>query len=143
MELRTLTAADLDDALALWARTDHVAPVPRDEVLRLLDHDADLVLAAVDEGRLVGVVLGSYDGRRGWINRLAIDASVRRRGVGGALIAEVERRLVERGCRRVNLLVFSDNQDGRRFWEAAGYRGMEDVAMYSRTLGEPDGSGAC
>jgi ribosomal protein S18 acetylase RimI-like enzyme len=137
MELRTLTTDDLDAALALWGRTEHLAPVPRDEVLGLLAHDAELVLVAESNGRIVGVVLGSYDGRRGWINRLAIDDGVRRRGVGGALVAELERRLAARGCRQVNLLVFSGNGSGRSFWEASGYRGMDDVAMYSRRLGGP------
>jgi ribosomal protein S18 acetylase RimI-like enzyme len=139
MDLRPLTPADLDAALELWDRTEHLGPVPRAEVEGLLAHDGDLVLGAEEAGVLVGVVLGSYDGRRGWIQRLAIDDDHRRRGVGRALIAEVERRLAARGCVQVNLLVFEDNTEGRAFWEAAGYDGDGGLALYRRRLDERTG----
>jgi ribosomal protein S18 acetylase RimI-like enzyme len=145
MELRPLAPDDLDAALALWDRTEHLGRVPRDEVERLLDHDADLVLAAVaDDGELAGVVLGSYDGRRGWVNRLAVAPPPPPSGGGRALVAEVERRLGERGCTRVNLLVFDDNDAGRSLWESLGYVGSEDVVLYSRELADGDGpTSAC
>lgn len=53
-----------------------------------------------------------------------------------ALIEELERRLVERGCTQVNLLVFDDNQTGRSFWEQVGYQGTERLVMYRRRLDE-------
>jgi ribosomal protein S18 acetylase RimI-like enzyme len=135
MDLRPLRPDDLDAALALWARTEHLGAVPRAEVELLLAHDPELVLVAVaDDGALAGVVLGSFDGRRGWINRLAVDPTVRRRGVGRALVAEVERRLQERGCPQVNLLVFDGNRAGRALWEELGYTALEEVALYSRRL---------
>jgi ribosomal protein S18 acetylase RimI-like enzyme len=139
MRVHPLTHDDLAAALELWARTEHLGPVPRAEVESLLGADPDLVLAAHHEGVLVGVVLGSYDGRRGWINRLAVDAAHRRRGVAAVLLAELEERLRARGCVQVNLLVFSDNRTGRAFWERHGYDGTEEVALYHRRL---DGTSA-
>lgn len=145
MDLRTLAPDDIDAALELWRRTEHLGTVERGEVERLLAHDPDLVLAAVDvEGVLLGVVLGSYDGRRGWINRLAVDTAARRRGVGRALVGEVERRLADRGCHRVNLLVFDHNEGGRALWASLGYTATEQVVLYSRVLDEADEhSNAC
>jgi ribosomal protein S18 acetylase RimI-like enzyme len=66
----------------------------------------------------------------------------RRQGIGRALVEEVERRLVERGCPQVNLLVFAGNDPGRRTWEALGYESSEDVVMYRRIL-SADGDGSC
>lgn len=144
MDIRTLTTEDLDAALELWARTEQLGTVTRAEVEGLLAHDAELVLAAVDGDVLVGVVLGSYDGRRGWINRLAVDGGVRRQGVGRALIAELEHRLAARGCVRVNLLVFSGNDAGRGLWETLGYGTTEDVVLYGRALSDDHArSSAC
>ena len=136
MNVRTLQPSDLDAALRLWQRTEHLATVTREEVEGVLDHDAGLVLVAERDDRLVGVVLGTYDGRRGWIQRLAVDAEARRGGVAKTLIEELERRLVERGCTQVNLLVFDDNQTGRTFWEQIGYQGTERLVMYRRRLDE-------
>jgi ribosomal protein S18 acetylase RimI-like enzyme len=134
MRVQPLAADDLAAALDLWARTEHLGPVPRAEVESLLGADPDLVLAAHHDGDLVGVVLGSYDGRRGWINRLAVDAGHRRHGVAAALLAELEERLRARGCLQVNLLVFSENRAGRAFWERHGYDSTEEVALYHRRL---------
>jgi ribosomal protein S18 acetylase RimI-like enzyme len=134
MHVHPLTSDDLDAALALWARTEHLGPVPRTEVEGLLCTDPELVLGASVDGELVGVVLGSFDGRRGWINRLAVDAGSRRRGVAAALLAETEDRLRARGCVQVNLLVFAANDAGRGFWRQHGYTSTEDVVLYHRRL---------
>ncbi|MFP4635332.1 MAG: GNAT family N-acetyltransferase [Nitriliruptoraceae bacterium] len=155
--MRELADADVDAALALWARTEHLGPTPREELEQLRAHDPGLVLVAVDAagtastskqpaegtgGGLAGVVLGSFDGRRGWISRLAVAPDARRRGIGRALVAEVERRLAARGCRQVNLLTFEDNRAGRAMWAALGYRCLEQVVLYSRTIADSDATAA-
>lgn len=137
MRTRPLSDPDLDAALALWARSEHLGPVPRAEVEQLRAFDPELVLVADLDGEVVGVVLGSFDGRRGWINRLAVDPSVRRRGVGRALVRELERRLAARGCVQVNLLVFDDNDGGRALWRELGYGELERVVLCSRRLDDP------
>jgi ribosomal protein S18 acetylase RimI-like enzyme len=143
MHVRTLVTADLASATALWAGTEHLAPVPREEVTALLDRDPELVLAAeAATGELVGVVLGSFDGRRGWISRLAVAPAARRSGVGTALVAELERRLASRGCTQVNLLVYDGNEDGRRFWARRGYDLSEEVVLGHRRL-DGDGPSGC
>ena len=144
--VRTLEDDDLDAALTLWAATEHLGPTPREELDALRAHDPELVLAAVavadaadaPAGALLGVVLGSFDGRRGWISRLAVAHAARRRGVARRLVVEVERRLAARGCRQVNLLTFTENHAGRALWEALGYHGLEQVVLYSRRLHAPD-----
>jgi len=73
------------------------------------------------EGRLAGVVIGAWDGRRGWLHHLAVDPGFRRRGIGSALVREVETRLRARGCLKVNLLVFADNSEARAFYRRLGY----------------------
>ncbi|MFA9446952.1 GNAT family N-acetyltransferase [Egicoccus sp. AB-alg6-2] len=144
MLIDTLTDGQVDDALALWARTEHLGPVPAAELDRVRRHDAGLVVGARDDdGRLLGVVIGAWDGRRGSISRLAVDPSARRRGVAQALVKEVEDRLHARGCRRVSLLVFDGNGAGRQFWRRAGYREFADVVMFSRDLDGAASDGPC
>jgi ribosomal protein S18 acetylase RimI-like enzyme len=143
MDIGPLTDDDLDDAIELWARTEHLGPVPRSDVEGLRAVDGDLVLGARLDGRLVGVVLGSFDGRRGWVNRLAVDPTVRRRGVAAALLDEVEARLRARGCVQLNLLVFAGNGEGRAFWEARGYTRSDDVLLYARRLDRDPGPATC
>lgn len=76
---------------------------------------------------VVGVVLGTFDGRRGWIHRLAVHPRSRRAGVATALVTELEQRLTDRGAPRINLLVMPDNADGLAFWQRRGYALRPDV----------------
>ena len=74
-------------------------------------------MAETGAGGIVGVVLGTYDGRRGWILRLAVHPDQRRQGFATRLVQEVERRLAALGCPRVNLHRLPDNAAGLSFWQ--------------------------
>lgn len=143
MRIRGFALDDHDAAAELWRASDHMSAPPREELERVLAQAPELVLVAEDDGRLVGVVVGTDDGRRGWIFRLAVSPDRRREGIGDALVAEVERRLVDRGAVHIRLLVVGANEQARRFWEASGYEPFEDVVMYSKDIppdGDPSGS---
>ncbi len=108
------------------------------EVERKLERDPELFLVAEDGDsppRLVGVVMGSYDGRRGWIFRLAVDPARRRQGIGRALVEELERRYQAMGVLAIRLFTVTDNEEARAFWERLGYRGFEEVVLFSKQLG--------
>jgi ribosomal protein S18 acetylase RimI-like enzyme len=131
---------DYEAVTALWDMAEWLSTPPRDEVVAKLERDADLFLVAQDGDDLVGVVMGSYDGRRGWIFRLAVDPGRRRQGIGEALVAELERRCAERGIRHLRLLVLADNEGGIRFWDSLGYRRFDEVVLFSKDLGGREAS---
>ncbi|WP_432927004.1 GNAT family N-acetyltransferase [Microbispora sp. CA-135349] len=89
--------------------------------------DPELFLVAEAYSDVVAVVMGTYDGRRGWILRLAVHPAHRRQGIAGWLVHELENRFRSLGCPRVNLLVMPDNLAGLRFWQALGYLPLPDV----------------
>jgi ribosomal protein S18 acetylase RimI-like enzyme len=85
-------------------------------------------------GQLIGSVLGAFDGWRGNLYRLAVHPDHRRRGVARALVAEVEKRLLLQGARRVNALVEHDHPWATEFWQAAGYELDPRMVRYVRNL---------
>jgi ribosomal protein S18 acetylase RimI-like enzyme len=91
------------------------------ELDRTRKRDPDLFLVALQGKAVVGVVLGRFDGRRGWVNHLAVDPRRQSRGIGTALIRELEDRLRAKGCPKVNLHVESDNHEVVAFYEKLGY----------------------
>ena len=95
-------------------------------------YDPGLFLVAVDGGRLVGTVMGGYDGHRGWIYSLAVDEKERHRGVGTALMAEVERILKDRGCLKINLQVMPDNRGVVQFYQELGFAVEDRLSMGKR-----------
>jgi ribosomal protein S18 acetylase RimI-like enzyme len=117
---------DYDPVVALWAAAGLEA-VPRAELSAKLTRDPELFLVAEAHGAVVAVVMGTYDGRRGWILRLAVDPARRRQGIAARLVRELERRFRLLDCPRVNLLVLPDNAAGLRFWQSLGYLPAPDV----------------
>jgi glycerol-1-phosphatase len=134
--VRTARDADLDAALALWDQAGMLGytPDPHRDIAGVRSRDPDLFLVAEREGRVVGVLLGSTDGRRGWMHRLAVTPGARRAGLGGALVAEAERRMARRGLAQVNLLHFSDNVDAAAFWERQGYGAVGPTTLRTKRL---------
>ena len=108
----------------------------RIELDRSRRRDPDLFLVAQRDNRLVGVVLARFDGRRGWINHLAVDPPERRLGIGGRLVGEAERRLARKGCAKVNLHVTRENEEVCEFYERLGY-GRRDLIFMDKWLRGP------
>jgi ribosomal protein S18 acetylase RimI-like enzyme len=92
----------------------------------------DLFLVASEAGRVIGTVMAGYDGHRGWLYSVAVAPDKRRKGLGTALVREVERRLTERGCVKINLQVRSRNAGVVAFYEKLGYAVEERVSMGKR-----------
>ncbi len=88
------------------------------------------VAASGDE--VVGSVMVGYDGRRGWINYLAVLPTCRRRGIGTALMAIAEGHLKELGCPKVNLQVRESNSEVLSFYVALGYMDDHVISMGKR-----------
>jgi ribosomal protein S18 acetylase RimI-like enzyme len=105
-----------------------------DEIMKKLARDPDLFLVAEADDRLIGTVIGGFDGRRGMIYHLAVEASYRRQGVGGMLMTEVERRLKEKGCIKSYLLVTTENGSAMQFYEQRGWSHMDHVRVYGKDL---------
>lgn len=136
--IREARPAEFDEILALWASVDrHTALADRREYLETFHvFSPDLFLVAEAEGRIVGTIIGGWDGWRANIARLTTDPGLRRRGVAKALVAEIERRLQAKGARRVYALVDKRSPPAIPFWEAYGYVVNENILQYSRNLEE-------
>src|SRR3954454_19339002 len=110
---------DVEAVVDLWivAGLKVEAVVAADELRRLVRAGAEPVLVADERDVLVATVLGTWDGRRGWLQRLATRPGWEGRGLGRALVAELEVRLRALGCAKVNLLIEADNKAVTGFYE--------------------------
>src|SRR5262245_58909067 len=137
----THTAAEAEEVLELWS----AAGLPT----RPTGRDAPEALAAQfalpvcrffgvrdGSGRLVGVVLANHEGRKGWINRLAIRPEARRRGLARALLEACERWFEDEGILVVAALVEGYNEDSQALFEACAYD-RDDSLVYYRKVKDP------
>lgn len=123
MEIRIFHTDDTADVIALWEACELTRAWnnPSLDIERKLAVGSDLFLVAEDKGKIVGSVMGGYDGHRGWINYLAVDPTIRKQGLGKKLMLDVESRLLSKGCPKINLQVRNGNDDVIAFYEAIGF----------------------
>ncbi len=78
-------------------------------------------LGAFDGDRLLGVVLGTHDTRKAWINRLAVHPDYRRRSIAARLVRACERVLREQGLKMFAALIEPENRASEAFFRSLGY----------------------
>ena len=134
--LRSATPADVSDLLDFWKSAAEGTSISDDEsgVGRLIARDADALIVAERDGRIVGTVIAGWDGWRFHLYRLAVDPAERRQGIGRALLAAAEERFAALGATRVDAMVLDANDLGRRIWEAAGYTRQDDWRRWVKAL---------
>lgn len=127
---------DYAAVLRLWENIESGMHVGRSdapaEIQKKLQRDPDLFLVAEADGEIIGSVIGGFDGRRGMIYHLAVRREARGRGIGAALLAEVEARLKAKGCLKCLLHVLADNAEAIRFYKNRGWREQTDDVVFAK-----------
>ncbi|HEY3598688.1 MAG TPA: GNAT family acetyltransferase [Paraburkholderia sp.] len=149
ISIRCFDTGDTDEVIALWLDAfpeyrDASRPQrnPHLSIANKLATQPELFFVAEKDAGVVGTVMAGYDGHRGWMYSLAVDASLRRLGIATRLVKHAEAALAQRGCPKVNLQVLSSKGDVRSFYEALGYR-TDEVISLGKRLGElADGAAA-
>jgi ribosomal protein S18 acetylase RimI-like enzyme len=95
-----------------------------------LGDERTLLLSAELDGRVVGYLYGTVEGRdwaklldpHGAVHDVFVDASARRHGVARALLEAARARFAARGLVRVVLYSATANEEGQALFRSLGYR---------------------
>jgi len=138
LKIRGFRIEDYDRVMELWAEGG--LPLKpqgrdgRDQIARQIEMPNVLFLVAEEGkgGRVVGTVLATHDGRKGWINRLAVDAALRKRGIGALLVREAEGWLESRGMDILACLIEDDNAVSMAVFEKLGYKKHPEIIYFAK-----------
>jgi ribosomal protein S18 acetylase RimI-like enzyme len=134
--IRDCHVEEVQAVLELWRQanaTPSVTDTAVDVRRAVTESSANFLVAEID-GRIVGSIIGTFDGWRGNIYRLAVHPDHRRKGIARALVNEVEKRLAEQGAKRVTALVEKDHPLATGFWQAVGYEADSRIVRHVRSL---------
>jgi ribosomal protein S18 acetylase RimI-like enzyme len=129
---------DYDRVMELWAEGGlPLKPQGRDSRENIgrqivLPNVLFLVAEAGEGVRVVGTVLATHDGRKGWVNRLAVDAALRRKGLGARLVREAERWLEAQGMDILACLIEDDNAVSMTVFERLGYKKHPEIIYFAK-----------
>lgn len=139
--VREFAMTEYDRVMTLWAEGGlPLKPRGRDSranIEKQLGRPNIFFLVAEGEGRVIGTVLATHDGRKGWINRLAVDASWRKKGIGRQLILEAEKRLATSGVQIFACLIEEDNAVSMEVFGRLGYEKHPEIVYFAKRR-DPD-----
>lgn len=136
LHIRTYHASDEDATVALWQACGLTRPWndPHKDIARKLAVQPDLFLVGTVDQKLVGTVMGGYEGHRGWINYLAVHPDFQRQGHASVLLQAIEQKFRALGCPKINLQVRSSNLEVLAFYRRHGYLPDEVVCCGKRLI---------
>ena len=139
MQYRNMQITDYNDVMQLWRSCEGLnlrdADSPRG-IARYLERNPGLSFVAQHETGIVGSLLAGHDGKRGYIQHLAVDASARRQGVAAQLVELCLEALLAQGIVKSHVHVINSNQPGREFWSRRGWHHRAEIEMYSFINGD-------
>ncbi len=135
VEIRVYQNGDDAALVELWQRCGLTRPWnnPHLDIARKLEGQPDWLFVGVMNDRIVASVMVGYDGHRGWINYLAVAPEQQRAGIGQAMMAAAEQRLLAIGCPKVNLQVRTDNSEAVAFYRSIGFQ-QDNVLSFGKRL---------
>jgi ribosomal protein S18 acetylase RimI-like enzyme len=90
------------------------------------------VLGIENGDQLIAAVVATHDGRKGWINRLAVHPDHRGAGHAKRLITWAENSLKEQGINVIAALIENKNVASLALFQQMGYQLAEDVRYLSK-----------
>lgn len=134
LRIRDFHPDDIDDILHLWEemRSTQAEPVyGLSEVLASCQQDHAVV--AVQDDRVVGAAVGRAAHAQGWIVFLATTGSSRRQGVGGRLLAALEKRMAPLGLTKLSVLLPETGLPVDAFAEQ-GFTAKKNLLYFERRI---------
>lgn len=138
--VQELDISSYDDIISVWKQCGlPLKPMGRDSresIDEQIRSGRCRFIGANLDDKLVGIVLATHDGRKGWINRLAVLPYHRTKGIARMLVSSAEKWLKDQGIGIFACLIEGYNSTSFEVFERLGYMEFEGVKYFTKRLRE-------
>jgi N-acetylglutamate synthase len=130
-KIELMTLKKYDELIAFWKSIDGVWVSDDDgyENLKIyFKRNPDTNFVAVRDGKIIGTVKCSHDGRRGYLHHVAVKEEYRKMGIAKTMVEKCTGILREQGIKQFRLFVLDSNKQAMDFWKHLGFE--EDAYDY-------------
>ena len=103
----------------------------KEQVARVLEYNPELFIVGKIEGKIIAVVMGTFDGRRGYVHHLTVDPEHQKKGYGKEIMVELHKRFLKKGVVKVHLFVEIENKGVIEFYKTMDWYVRDDLEMMS------------
>ena len=133
MKIQTFSMVFYEEVIQLWrnAGLGVSSSDSKGEVEKMLNRNPDLFLIGTLKDKVVAVVMGAFDGRRGYVHHLAIDPTYQRQGYGAKIMTKLNETFRQKGIHKIHLFIEKHNNEVIDFYKNLGWEIREDLIMMS------------
>ena len=103
----------------------------KEEIKRIVRQSPQLFLVGKIDEKIIGVVIGGFDGRRGYVHHLAVDPDYQKKGYGKLILGELMNKFLELKVHKVHLFIEKYNNEVIEFYRNLGWEIRDDLIMMS------------
>jgi len=136
-EITVMTIEHYEEVYQLWKAVEGIGlskADSKDNVIKLLTRNEGLSFIVIIDNKIIGAILGSHDGRRGYMHHLAVDLNYRYNGIGKSLVNKCLEKFKEIGLEKSHIFVFKDNEPAIKFWNRMSYKLRNDISIMSSNI---------
>ena len=133
MKIELFTMRYYHEIIDLWKRSriDVSSSDTRDEIARMLKRNPDFFLIGKENEKVITVVMGAFDGRRGYVHHLAIDPDYQKKKYGRMMMDELIEKFHKKKVHKIHLFIEKDNKKVVDFYRKLGWEVRDDLLMMS------------
>ena len=134
MNYREMKLSDYESVISLWQEAEGIClrdADSREGIKKYLLRNPRLSFVAEDAGRIVGTIMSGHDGKRGYIQHLAVDTAFRKNGIATSLLQMCLSALKSAGIVKSHIHVLAKNKLAKNYWENRGWFRRTDIEVYS------------
>ncbi|MDC7219288.1 MAG: GNAT family N-acetyltransferase [Spirochaetales bacterium] len=136
--IRNMTIHDYDKIYQIWYETKGISLRVLDDSKegtdRFLRRNPTTNFVCEIENEIIAVILCGHDGRKGFIYHTVVVEKHRNKGIGKKLVEEVCKALDAEGISKVAIVVYSDNDAGKIFWDNLDFKHLSNLDYKVRYL---------
>ena len=136
LKIRDFEIEEYDILIELWEKAElPYRPLGRDSkenISKQIEQSNISFLFVEIEEKIVGSIIISHDGRKGWINRAAILPEYRNLGIASYLIDDAEKRLKKMGIDIVACLIEDWNLKSLKLFDKLDYIRHSDIIYFTK-----------
>ncbi len=134
MQYREMQISDYDGIITLWKETEGVhlrSTDSREGIEKCLKRNPKLSFVAEESNQIIGTIMSSHDGRRGYIQHLAVSSDWRQNGIATVLLSRCIQGLKQEDIYRSQIHILSENKLAKKYWSSRGWEKRTDIEVYS------------
>jgi ribosomal protein S18 acetylase RimI-like enzyme len=133
MEVENFNIEYYNEVIDLWKKTGiSVGSSDKvEEIKIMLNKNPSLFLIGKINDNVIAVVMGGFDGRRGYVHHLAVDPNYQKKGYGKILMDRLMEKFRQMGVHKLHLFIEKYNKEIINFYLKLGWQIRDDLIMMS------------